>query len=142
MAAIIKTPTATYRAIGATDDCTTCDKCGKPHLKKTIILAILDADGNTEDVVYYGSTCATRATGIRKTTLDRAVAAANNQRRIDLETLATWKEYYDGGEAGIDRFIHNNPHCLHRYATRTAVFLDIARTVAELEAAVRIPTRP
>jgi hypothetical protein len=29
-----------------------------------VVLAILDTDGNTEDVTYYGSSCAARALGV------------------------------------------------------------------------------
>jgi hypothetical protein len=50
-----------FRYIGVTDECVTCEKCGKPNLRSTVVLAILDADGNTDDVTYYGSTCAARA---------------------------------------------------------------------------------
>lgn len=48
-----------------TDDCVECQKCGKAELRSTVVLAILDADGNTEDITYYGSTCAARALGIK-----------------------------------------------------------------------------
>lgn len=138
-ATIIETRTGRYRAMGTTDDCTTCDKCGKDHLKKTIILGILDADGNVEDVVYYGSTCAGRALGVRKAYLDRAVIAANNERRTNEDMLLRWRAYFDDGEAGIDRFIANNPHCINRWPTRTAIYLMIAKTVAELESKLAIP---
>lgn len=50
-----------FRYIGVTDECVTCEKCGKADLKRTVVLGILDADGNTENVTYYGSTCAARA---------------------------------------------------------------------------------
>jgi hypothetical protein len=52
---------AKFRYVGVTDECVTCEKCGKPNLRSTVVLGILDADGNTEDVTYYGSTCAARA---------------------------------------------------------------------------------
>lgn len=57
--------TPKFRYIGVTDECTTCENCGKPQLKSTVIVGLLDADGNTEDVVYYGSTCAARALAIK-----------------------------------------------------------------------------
>ena len=56
---------AEFRYIGVTDDCVTCQNCGKDELKSTVVLAILDADGNAEEITYYGSTCAARALGIR-----------------------------------------------------------------------------
>jgi hypothetical protein len=65
-------PTATtaskapkFRYIGITDECVVCQNCGKPELKSTIVLAVLDEDGNEEEITYYGSTCAARALAIR-----------------------------------------------------------------------------
>jgi hypothetical protein len=54
-----------FRYIGVTDECIVCEKCGKSGLRSTVVLAILDADGNTEEVTYYGSTCAARALSAR-----------------------------------------------------------------------------
>lgn len=55
-----------FRYIGITDECVVCEKCGKPGLKSTVILAILDADGNPEgDPTYYGSTCAAKALAVK-----------------------------------------------------------------------------
>jgi hypothetical protein len=54
---------ARYRYIGVTDDCVECQRCGKADLKSTIVLAILDAEGNDSEVTYYGSSCAARALG-------------------------------------------------------------------------------
>ena len=56
-----------FRYIGVTDECVECQKCGKAQLRSTVVLAILDADGNTEDVTYYGSSCAARALAERGT---------------------------------------------------------------------------
>lgn len=51
----------TVKILGTSDDNTTCDCCGKTHLKKTVVLEINEA------VVYYGVDCATRAlTGSKK----------------------------------------------------------------------------
>lgn len=52
-----------YRIKGTTDDVTTCDRCGKPELKGTVVLEALDADGNGDGIVYFGSTCAGRVFG-------------------------------------------------------------------------------
>ncbi len=57
--------TPAFRYIGVTDECVVCEKCGNTQLKSTVILAMLDADGNAEDATYYGSTCAARALGVR-----------------------------------------------------------------------------
>lgn len=53
-----------FRYIGTTDECIECQLCGKADLRSTVVLAILDRDGNVEDVTYYGSTCAARALGV------------------------------------------------------------------------------
>ena len=42
----VNTTTAAYRVLGTTDEVTTCDICGKVELKGTIVLGVLDADGN------------------------------------------------------------------------------------------------
>lgn len=81
----------TFRYIGTTDECIECQKCGKIDLRSTIVLAVLDDDGNTEDITYYGSTCAARALAVRgggRAVLDAArgkhretLAAATDARR-------------------------------------------------------------
>lgn len=62
----MSTSAARFRYIGTTDDTTTCEKCGKTHLRTTLVIQPLDRDGNDDgDVLYYGSTCAARALAIR-----------------------------------------------------------------------------
>lgn len=63
------TATPTVRYIGVTDECIECQKCGKADLRSTVVLALLDADGNDEEVTYYGSTCAARALATRGVTV-------------------------------------------------------------------------
>lgn len=43
------------KVLGISDDITTCDKCGKKHLKRTVAL---DFDG---EIAHYGVDCAARA---------------------------------------------------------------------------------
>lgn len=59
------TQTPGYRFIGITDECTQCQHCGKGKLRSTVVLAILDADGNEEATTYYGSSCAAKALAIQ-----------------------------------------------------------------------------
>lgn len=59
------TTAPTFRYIGTTDECVQCQKCGKADLKATVVLAILDVDGNEEEITHYGSTCAARALSAR-----------------------------------------------------------------------------
>lgn len=54
-----------YRYIGITDECLTCQKCGRDELKSTVVLAILDADGTEEEITWYGSTCAAKVLGVK-----------------------------------------------------------------------------
>lgn len=87
--------TAAYRIKGSTNFVTTCDYCGRDELKGTIVLAVLDDEGNdTGDVVYFGTGCA--ATAGKRTVKDvradvkaaDAARAAEEQARRDAEHLA------------------------------------------------------
>jgi len=60
-----QTTAPAFRYIGITDECVECQCCGKTGLRSTVILAVLDADQNAEDVTYYGSTCAARALAVK-----------------------------------------------------------------------------
>lgn len=53
-----------FRYIGLTDECVQCQCCGKNKLRATVVLAVLDAEGNDEDITYYGTTCAAKALGV------------------------------------------------------------------------------
>ena len=84
--------TTTYKALGTTDDVTTCEICGKPELKGTVVVAILDADGNREDTIYAGSTCAARRVGGRTTAKQiRDKANSANLARRQAVEFATEK---------------------------------------------------
>lgn len=74
---MIATAAPAYRVKGTTDDITTCDCCGRTNLKKTVILAMLDADGNQEDQTYYGTACAAKATAQTSTAIRNAAASAD-----------------------------------------------------------------
>lgn len=57
------TEMTTYRVLGTTDEVTTCEICGREELKGTIVLGVLDADGNVEAEMYAGSSCGAKAAG-------------------------------------------------------------------------------
>src|SRR5882724_9348214 len=84
-----------YRAMGTTDEITTCEVCGKPELKGTVMLGILDADGNTEEIVYAGSTCAARKVGGKAARIRQDAANANYRRtqavKFAHQQLADWE---------------------------------------------------
>lgn len=50
-----------YRVKGTTNDVTECAYCGRQELKGTVVLEVLDADGNAEGVTYFGTGCAATA---------------------------------------------------------------------------------
>lgn len=91
-----------FRYIGVTDECIECQRCGKVDLKSTVVLAVLDADGNEEDITYYGSSCAGRALAIKATGKQVKAMALNAHR----ETLMAAKDaremlaYYGIPESG------------------------------------------
>jgi hypothetical protein len=84
-----QTATATHRYIGITDEQTVCDRCGKSELGRTVILVTLDADGNDDGVVRFGTTCASRA-----------LAVKGGARKVaDLANFATYQTQQDASRA-------------------------------------------
>lgn len=53
----------TWTAKGTTDEITQCEICGKPELKGTVRLVLVDPDGGHGDEVYAGVVCAARRAG-------------------------------------------------------------------------------
>jgi hypothetical protein len=116
-----------FRYIGVTDECIECQKCGKSDLKSTVVLALLDADGNDEEITYYGSTCAARALaekGIKVTGGGRAILQsaqwATQRLRDQAAEARRFFEKYDipvEGELTVRqwtpircKFVENNDH--------------------------------
>lgn len=79
-----------YSYVGTTDECIQCEKCGKDELKSTVVLSVLDLDGNHTAYVYYGSTCAARALGIKGG--GRAVLSAARGAKHALLGNARWAQ--------------------------------------------------
>lgn len=52
-------PPSRYIVAGVTDERDTCECCGKTDLKRVVVLLDLD----TDEFVFYGTTCADRNTG-------------------------------------------------------------------------------
>jgi hypothetical protein len=90
-----------YRVRGTTDDVTTCQQCGKPELKGTVILDILDEDGNTEDVIYAGTTCAAKMAGgrVAGAKIRQQATAADYRRGEIVRTAQEILAYYAPFEA-------------------------------------------
>lgn len=129
------TQIASYRVRGTTDDVTTCQICGKPELKGTVVLDILDADGNTEDVTYAGTTCAAKITGSKATSIKNAAAAADYRRTRALENARqqlSWWEPIEGDRKAIrELYFTGNPAArgLVNAPQRVAEILRDARAV-------------
>lgn len=68
-----------YVVKGTTGDVTLCDLCGRNDLRKTVILATLDADGNEEERVNYGTDCASRVTGTKAAAIRRQADLADHK---------------------------------------------------------------
>lgn len=104
-----------HRVRGTTDDVTTCQQCGKPELRGTVILDILDADGNTADVTYVGSTCAAKMTGGRTTgvKIRQQAQAADHRRRQAVEyareQLSWWEPIENDRVAIRELYFKANP---------------------------------
>lgn len=141
-------PSARYAVRGTTDDVTTCGQCGKPDLAATVIIGILDADGNTEDVMYAGTTCAAKMTGIRAAHITRAATAADYTAAARLrwaaEKIAAFG-HAEGSPLNLAlAWFHRNPvlagrpeWTVERAAEDAARFLRWGR---EMTAARGIPT--
>lgn len=104
-----------YRIQGTTDDVTACQRLGCPRddLRVTVVLAVLDAGGNRQDLTYFGTDCAAKALGFTQTELKaelRAIKAATRtaqqRQRADKsasedEAFAAWAAAMYG--VAIDR---------------------------------------
>lgn len=87
--------TLKVRYHGSTDDHTTCDHCGRSGLKKTVMLFILDADGNAEELTYYGTSCAATALGTTNAKVTRAATEADEARKYRMRTLTLRLNHMD-----------------------------------------------
>lgn len=75
---------------GITDECDTCECCGKTGLKKSVMLFILDADGNRDELSYYGTTCAAKALSVRSSQVTKMADEANRERLRKLDRIRFW----------------------------------------------------
>lgn len=114
---ITTTATATnYRYIGITDETTTCECCGKANLRSTVVLSLLDTDGNHEETAFYGSTCAARALGERSGAHVRKLARNAHWKTLqDANEARSMLAAYELPETGeIDRRTLNRAANLYR----------------------------
>jgi len=90
-----------FKILGTDDSVNTCDCCGKSNLKSTVIV---DVDG---EILHYGSTCATRHTGLNDREIKTAIKTHSDgivaQAKKEFETSV---EYFD--EQNTLRTAHKN----------------------------------
>lgn len=75
------------RYYGITDECLECQHCGRTDLKKTIMLHILDEDGNLGELTYFGTTCAARALGTTAADVRKKAQSAQTYRTTRVKEL-------------------------------------------------------
>lgn len=73
-----------YTIHGTTDEVTICACCGKKNLSNTVVLEVNEGD-NAGDLLHFGSHCAARALGQRKT--KAAVIVAQAKRRAKVQPI-------------------------------------------------------
>jgi hypothetical protein len=99
-----------FRFIGTTDECTECQHCGRTQLKNTVVLEVLDEDGNGGEFTYYGSSCAAKALAGSWTGAQVLAKAKAAQMKRDVELAWQRQEarlvlrVLDGCTTAHDRF--------------------------------------
>lgn len=95
-----------YRMIGTTDDVIDCARCGKPDLRMTVVLALVDAEGGEEGVTYFGTSCAAKVLaerGVRTTAAKVRDEArrAQDKRERDAAYAVERLDYYGLPATGV-----------------------------------------
>lgn len=90
---------AGYRAVGTTDEVTTCELCGKTGLASTVIIEFLSDGGDGDGEAYLGSDCAARKLAGRTdrklaARITREAQAANMKRASAVENSRRFFSYY------------------------------------------------
>lgn len=117
-----------YRVKGTTDDTTTCEQCGRTNLRKTVILAELDADGNEEGVSYLGTDCAARKTGTRQRVISDKAAAADRHMSRAREWAQEMGDFYGtvSRREAIERYVAANRNAVNPVERVNAVLAEVA----------------
>ncbi|MYT71187.1 MULTISPECIES: hypothetical protein [unclassified Streptomyces] len=131
---------------GITDECTTCECCGRSNLRRTVALCPLDAEGNEGGgVSYYGTACA--ADTLRWTTTKVTNTARLATRQCDerdawarrIISVFAPVEHATAREQANARF-SRNPHSKGPASAEVAGLLEMAR--AQLTDITLAPARP
>jgi hypothetical protein len=124
---------ATYRVKGTTGDIIRCEQCGRDDLRKTVVLATLDADGNEQEIVHFGVDCAARATGTRQAAIRIAAAAADHRlgeaRAWAAEALAIFPTMTVEAYIAANRYFADRP--IVEAKTSLAATIAEARQIAD-----------
>lgn len=75
------------KILGTDDSVNNCDCCGKSGLKNTVVVEV---DG---EIMHYGSTCATKHTGMKSSQIKKAIDGVH-QDKVD----AAKKEFHSSVE--------------------------------------------
>lgn len=72
--------TSTWRAMGSTDEITTCDHCGRDDLKGTVRMVLVTEIGEEDGEQFMGTVCAARMTGRKATEIRTEAVRADRER--------------------------------------------------------------
>ena len=90
-----------YEIHGTTDEVTVCDCCGKKNLNTTVVLEVAEGN-NAGELLHFGSHCATRAMGMRKSHADLLVIRAKRRAKMQVIFQAVKSAIGNGIEAARD----------------------------------------
>lgn len=116
-----------YRVLGTTDEVTTCEICGREELKGTIVLGVLDADGNVEAEMYAGSSCGAKAAGRKgrnaAVKLRDEADAATRKIRDEADDARKMLEHYQWDTVSFNRVVmaFRMAHMSAAWAARTTL---------------------
>lgn len=66
---------STYKPVGTSDEILECDLCGKSNLRNTVVLAYIDAEGESEGERFVGRDCAAKLiTGVKSVKAGNKIA--------------------------------------------------------------------
>lgn len=83
----------TYKLFGITEDRDTCHHCGRTDLRRVVVLAETDADGNAIRTLDMGTTCAANALRYRGTNarLEAEAAGLEIVRTHEAQRVARYR---------------------------------------------------
>ena len=103
-----------FTVVGTTDETLSCDCCGRTGLKMTVVLR--DSEG---EFVFYGRTCAARATGWRAAYLEREVLAAQARVAQARDMVTRWSRYVrPDGTAWVEDLLRRSEESLKEVTSK------------------------